>query len=194
MKQILTWYAKVVGLVGTLLLAWVLATDNQWVAAPHTASVMAVMVLATMMLRRHQIPLTKYGTLNLLGVVAVGGSLTVGAPMTAASLYLGLLIADRVLFGKKLNIAWINAGREVLALLASYGAYAWAAVLTDGASTDGLTADDIPSLALYVFAYFFISRALLYFTLLFRDKLLDDEKSLILRYEVVGFGADVPRR
>ncbi|MHB1862371.1 MAG: methyl-accepting chemotaxis protein [Gemmatimonadaceae bacterium] len=91
---------------------------------------------------------------------------------------------------KPVESAWINAGREVLALVSAVGLYAWSARLT-GAVGSMLSADSIPPLALLMFAYFFISRALLYFTLVFRDKLLEEEKSLILRYEVIGFGAGV---
>ncbi|HEU4989896.1 MAG TPA: methyl-accepting chemotaxis protein, partial [Gemmatimonadaceae bacterium] len=81
-----------------------------------------------------------------------------------------------------------NGGREVLALLSAMGFYAWSTRLI-GAGGTTLTADNIPALTLLLFAYFLISRALLYFTLIFRDKLLEEEKSLILRYEVIGFGA-----
>jgi len=188
-KRILTIYAQILGWGGTATLIWALVGDRRWLAQPHWPWLVALLALATMLFRRNQIPLTKYGTLNLLTLVAVGGSLTVGPNITAIALFAGLIVTDRVLLGKALVTAWINASREVLALLSAFGAYAWAAVVSEGAATPGLTAEDLPSLALFVFLYFFISRALLYFTLLIRDKLLDDEKSLILRYEVVGFGA-----
>ncbi|MHB2035005.1 MAG: methyl-accepting chemotaxis protein, partial [Gemmatimonadaceae bacterium] len=119
-----------------------------------------------------------------------GGGVLVGPPPTAISLYLGVFVADRVILRKPVESAWINAGREVLALVSAVGLYAWSARLT-GAVGSMLSADSIPPLALLMFAYFFISRALLYFTLVFRDKLLEEEKSLILRYEVIGFGAGV---
>jgi methyl-accepting chemotaxis protein len=185
-KRILTAYALWLGITGSVVLGASLVLDLRWLAQGYLVGVLA---LATLALRRYQIPLTKYGTLNLVSMVAVGGSLTVGPVATAIGIYLGMLIADWLLIGKTLYISWINAGREALALLCAYGFYAWAAHLTGGLAAPGLTADDLPSLALFVFAYFFVSRALLYFSLLFRDKLLDDEKSLILRYEVIGFGA-----
>lgn len=186
MKRILTTYARWLGIAGSTMLVITLGTDFGWI---RQLPALVVLVVATILLRKSQIPLTKYATLNLIGLVAVGGALTVGAPATALGLYIGMFVADRYLIGKTPYISWINAGRESLALTSAYGFYAWAAALSDGASSVGLTVDDLPSLALFVFAYFFISRALLYFTLLFRDKLLEDEKSLILRYEVVGFGA-----
>ena len=61
--------------------------------------------------------------------------------------------------------------------------------VSTGAELTKLNAETLPALALLVFTYFLISRLLLYFTLLLRDKLLDEERSLILRYEVIAFGA-----
>ena len=61
--------------------------------------------------------------------------------------------------------------------------------MATGAELTRLNAETLPALALLVFTYFLTSRLLLYFTLLLRDKLLEEEKSLILRYEVIGFGA-----
>jgi methyl-accepting chemotaxis protein len=58
-----------------------------------------------------------------------------------------------------------------------------------GGDATGLGTDTLPALAMFIFAYFVVSRLLLYFTLLLRDKLVEDEKSLILRYEVIAFGA-----
>jgi methyl-accepting chemotaxis protein len=102
------------------------------------------------------------------------------------ALYLGVILADRFLLAKTGQAAWINGSRETLALVASYGIFAAASVVT-GAPAPG-SAEGLPALALFIFAHFFISRALLYFTLFVRGKLLEDEKSLLLRYEVVGFG------
>jgi methyl-accepting chemotaxis protein len=52
-----------------------------------------------------------------------------------------------------------------------------------------MTTEGLPALTLFSLSYFILSRALLYFSLLWRDKLLEEEKSLILRYEVIAFGA-----
>ena len=99
-----------------------------------------------------------------------------------------MLFADIVFLRRGAVVAWINAGREVIALISAFGVYAWASV-SMAAGGSGINAETLPALALFVFAYFVTSRLLLYFTLLVRDKLVDEEKSLILRYEVIAFGA-----
>ena len=187
MQFFLRFYARTLGTIGMLALVGAVAVDPRWMGQGIGIGVLAA---AALFLRIQQIPLTKYGALNLLGIPAVAGAVVVGAPATAIGLYVGVFVADRVILRKPLESAWINAGREVLALVSAVGMYAWSARLT-GAVGSTLSADSIPPLALLMFAYFFISRALLYFTLVFRDKLLEEEKSLILRYEVIGFGAGV---
>ena len=185
MRTFLRIYARIVAVIGTILLGAMLVMSDAWLEHPVGLLVLA---LVTMGLRTFQIPLTKYSALNLLGMIAVGGSLVLGAPATAVSLYLGLLVADWLLLRKPLEIAWINSGRETVALVASYGFYAWIVSLTRSSGGESAGAELVTAAAMFVFAHFLLSRALLYFTLLFRDKLLPEEKSLILRYEVIGFG------
>ena len=185
MRAFLTAYARALGALGFTLLVASLLVDQRWRGQPVAIGVLFVAVL---FLRTQQIPLTKYGALNLLSMPALGGALVAGAPTSALSMWVGVCIADAVLMRKGWDIAFINAGREVVALLAAFGVFAWTSVST-GADLIKLNAETLPSLALLVFAYFIASRLLLYFTLLLRDKLLDEEKSLILRYEVIGFGA-----
>ncbi len=186
MKRFLGAYGKTLGVIGGLVLLVALAHDQRWVG--QTWSVIGVF-LAVLILRVNQITITKYGALNLVGVAAVSGALIVGPPATALALYLGVVAGDRLLLGKTLQASWINAGREVLALVASYGFYA--AVSVASGSSSAASAQGLPALVLFVFAHFFISRALLYFTLVLRSKLLDDERSLLLRYEIIGFGVKV---
>jgi methyl-accepting chemotaxis protein len=185
-KRFLGAYGKTLGVIGGLVLLVALAHDQRWVG--QTWSVIGVF-LAVLILRVNQITITKYGALNLVGVAAVSGALIVGPPATALALYLGVVAGDRLLLGKTLQASWINAGREVLALVASYGFYA--AVSVASGSSSAASAQGLPALVLFVFAHFFISRALLYFTLVLRSKLLDDERSLLLRYEIIGFGVKV---
>jgi methyl-accepting chemotaxis protein len=185
MRTFLTAYARAVGALGFVLLVAALVHDQRWLGTPLAIAVLTLSVLG---LRLRQIPLTKYGALNLLAIPAVAGALIVGAPATALALWLGIAIADGPLLRKGSQIALINAGREVVALLTAYGMYAWEAVSLGG-DRMGLTTESLPALALFVFAYFMASRLLLYFTLILRDKLLDEEKSMILRYEVIAFGA-----
>jgi methyl-accepting chemotaxis protein len=179
----LRWFTRVVGLVGALLLVAVLIQDPRW-----GSRWLEIIVLAglTIGLRLGQIPLTKYSALNLLAFAAVGGALFIGAPATAAALYLGMLVADALLLRKTLEFAWINAGREVTCLVAAYGIFA-ATMAAFGWHT--LSPDTVGAVTVFAGIYFVFSRGLLYFTLLVRDKLLPDELSLILRYELIAFGA-----
>jgi methyl-accepting chemotaxis protein len=185
MRGFLGAYARVVGSVGLALLIAALVADPRWLSQWLGIAVLLVPVLA---LRSQQIPLTKYGALNLLAIPALSGALLVGAPASALAMWSGIVIADGLLLRKGLQAALINAGREVIALLSSYGVYAWAVIALNGGEA-ALTTDTLASLALFMLAYFVASRMLLYFTLLLRDKLVDEEKSLILRYEVIAFGA-----
>ncbi|MDB4916124.1 MAG: hypothetical protein JWM95_3768 [Gemmatimonadetes bacterium] len=185
MKAFLTAYARAVGALGLALLVAMLALDHQWRARPIA---LGLLLAAVVFVRLQQIPLTKYGALNLLAIPAISGSLIAGAPASALALWVGVFAADGLILRKGFEIAAINAGREVVAIAAAYGFFAWAVVST-GAELTRVNADTLPALSLLVFVYFLTSRLLLYFTLLIRDKLLDEEKSLILRYEVIGFGA-----
>jgi len=185
MRTFLTVYARAVGALGLALLIGVLVADPRWVAQPWG---LVAMLATVTFLRAQQIPLTKYGALNLLALPVVSGALILGAPAASLAVYVGVLFADLAFLRRSATIAWINAGREVLALVSAYGAYAWASV-SMAAGGAGFTAETLPALALFIFAYFVTSRLLLYFTLLVRDKLVDEEKSLILRYEVIAFGA-----
>ncbi|MEO8336188.1 MAG: methyl-accepting chemotaxis protein [bacterium] len=185
MRTFLTAYARSVGTLGVALLVASLLLDPRWRDQPVAIGVLFVAVL---FMRVQQIPLTKYGSLNLLSMPAVAGALVAGAPASALALWAGVFVGDSIALRKGIEIAWINAGREVTALVASYGVFSWASVST-GAELTKLNAETLPALALLVFTYFLTSRLLLYFTLLLRDKLLDEERSLILRYEVIAFGA-----
>jgi methyl-accepting chemotaxis protein len=185
MRAFLTWYARTVGALGFALLVGALVLDTRWMLQ---AWGIVAMLATIIFLRAQQIPLTKYGALNLLALPIVSGALTLGAPAASLAIYVGVLVADLGFLRRSAAIAWINAGREVLALVSAFGVYAWASV-SMAAGGAGITAETLPALALFIFAYFVSSRLLLYFTLLVRDKLVDEEKSLILRYEVIAFGA-----
>ena len=184
MTRFLSLYARVVASLGTLLLLAALALDTRWTGQPAgLASVIVIVVL----LRVFQIPLTKYSALNLLGMVAAGAPIIIGAPATALGLYVGVFVADWLLLRKAPAASAINGGREALALFAAYGFYAWLTSLSGVAP--GLHAEAIPAVALLLGAHFLFSRGLQYCTLLIRNKLHADERSLILRYEVIAFGA-----
>jgi methyl-accepting chemotaxis protein len=186
MSRFLALYARLVASVGTIVLLVALAVDPRWMSQPVGV---AAIVLMSLLLRAFQIPLTKYSALNLLGMVAAGGAVIIGAPATALGLYLGVLTADWLLLRKAPAASAINAGREALALFAAYGFYAWLSALGDTGSAGNITTDVVPAVALLLAAHFLFSRGMLYCTLLIRDKLYPDERSLILRYEVIAFGA-----
>jgi methyl-accepting chemotaxis protein len=185
MRTFLLAYARTVGGLGLGLLVAALVIDTRWMG--QTWGILA-MLATIVFLRAQQIPLTKYGALNLLALPVVSGALILGAPAASLAIYVGILFADIAFLRRGANVAWINAGREVLALIAAFGVYAWASVSIAAGAT-GFNAETLPVILLFIFAYFVTSRLLLYFTLLIRDKLVDEEKSLILRYEVIAFGA-----
>jgi methyl-accepting chemotaxis protein len=185
-RGFLAGFSRVLGTFGFLLLAGVLAHDHRW-----TGAWMGVLIVftITLLLRTYQVPLTKYGALNFLAFPAIAGSIIVGAPITALGMYAGLFLADLLILRKPTEASWINAGREALALFSAYGFFAWATIVTRSGHAIGMTTEGLPALTLFALTYFVLSRSLLYFSLLWRGKLLEEEKSLILRYEVIGFGA-----
>ena len=189
--RLVALYARVMPLVGTVLLLAGVYFDTSWQGRGwwlHAAMVGALFG-GTIWLRRFQLPITKYGAVSLLGVVAMLGAFLAGPSATALALFTGLIVCDTLLLGKSLNVAWINAGRESLALYAAYGFYAWAAVTIDPANPSATGPEFIPAMTLFVLMHFVLSRGLLYFSLLVRGKLHSDERSLLLRYEVLSYGA-----
>jgi methyl-accepting chemotaxis protein len=185
MRLFLSLYARLVASLGTIVLVVALVYDPRWIGRPLGV---AAVVVVSLLLRAFQIPLTKYSALNLLGMVAAGGAVITGAPATALGLYLGVFVADWWLLRKAPAASAINAGREALALFAAFGFYAWLVALSEGGG-GRITTEVVPAVALLLTAHFLFSRGLLYCTLLIRDKLYADERSLILRYEVIAFGA-----
>lgn len=119
--------------------------------------------------------------------VVVGGALVAGPAAAALAVAVGVMLADGIWLGRGALPAWINASREALALLAAYGWYAWARgpMATDAGGLLG----EAPAITVFVIVHFALSRTLQYFSPIVRDKLATDERSLILRYEVIGLGA-----
>jgi methyl-accepting chemotaxis protein len=186
MKSFLVLFARFLGVAGTATLLSVLAFDHRWMGS--WGGIGAVFVVA-FVLRTYQVPLTKYGALNFLAFPAIAGSIIVGATGTVLAIYLAVLASDLLLLRKTAEASWINGGREVLSVVSAFGFFAWATNATQSGHAVGMTTDGLPALMLFSLSYFVISRAMLYFTLIWREKLLETEKSLILRYEVIGFGA-----
>ncbi len=159
--------------------------DTSWTT--HLVPVM-LLAVAAMALRRFQLPVTKYAAVHLLGMLAVGGTIGIGATGATIAMAAGIYAADAFLLRRGMLPAWINASREVLALIAAYGWYAWARAPL-AADVGVLAADSIPAIVVFVFAHFVFSRGLHYFSLLWRRKLSSDERALVLRYEVIAAGA-----
>ncbi|HVE77935.1 MAG TPA: methyl-accepting chemotaxis protein [Gemmatimonadaceae bacterium] len=185
MRRILDTYALAVGSTGSAALLAALAVSDQWM---HFVPAMVIGAIAVAALRSFQIPLTKYAALHMLGMIGLSGAFLVGPPATGLALFAGIFAADWLVLRKAARVSWINSSRETLALLAAYGFYAWFARLTDTADAREFSAESIPAAAMFVAAHFILGRSMQYFTLLFREKLLAEEKSLILRYEVITFG------
>ncbi len=175
-----------VALAGTATVGGLLVLDARWAAHPTG---LLVLVAATILLRARPIALTKYSTLSGVAVASMAGALVLGVSAGALGVMAGVLAADWLVQRKALAWAWVNAGREALALVSAFGLYAAAAVLLGVPLTGALSAEGVPAMSVFVFSYFLLSRALQYFSLLVRDKLLPDERSIILRYEVIAFGA-----
>jgi methyl-accepting chemotaxis protein len=72
----------------------------------------------------------------------------------------------------------------VLGFMAAYGAYAAVSLRTEPA---GVSVEFLPAGLTLAGMYFFLTRALFYFTLLIRGKLESHEQLMILRYEVLAY-------
>ena len=185
MNAALTVYRYAVPVLAVLLLGTTLILTSTWL--DHLPWV-AAMIVAVAFMRREQLPVTKYAAVHLVGAVSVAGALVLGPAGSALALGIGLAIADSLWLRRGGVPAWINASREVLALLAAFGWYAWVRGPLD-AGDSALDGQSMPAIAVFVLAHFVISRGMYYFTLLVRRKLEAPERSLILRYEVISLGA-----
>ena len=183
--RVVAAYSRALALAGSALLLVVLSADTRWTA--QLPEILAMLV-ACVMLRTMAIPLSKYSYLTQTSLVALVGGLVVGVPATVLALAAGVMLSDTLWQRKASYVAWINAGREVIALVAAHGAFA-AILQMSGVPDGGLHARAIPALFFYALLYFVISRILFYFTLIVRGKLEQDEQLLILRYECIGYAA-----
>lgn len=170
--------------LGTAVVLVAALVDQRWWQHPL---VTVGLIVAATLARRFHLPVTKFTFVGMLGTLAVGAALLAGPAAAAIAVALGVAIADGVLLGRGALPAWINASREALALIAAYGWYAWARGPMH-AGADGL-ASEAPAVAVFVIVHFGLSRALQYLSLIVRNKLSAEERSLILRYEVVGLAA-----
>jgi len=186
-NRLVTIYSQALAIGGPVALGVALVADQRWTGQLFD---MAGMLVAALMLRGAQVPLSKYSYLTQTSLVALAGSLLVGVPATAVAVAGGVLLADWLWQKKMFRAALVNLGREVIALMGAYGVYAGILRLSD-VTAPGLRVELVPALFFYCLAYFVISRLLFYFAMIIRGKLEQDERLLILRYECIGYGATI---
>lgn len=180
-QRLLNRYTQVLGLGGLALLLAVLVIDTRWIAHPIST---ALLMLSIFVLRAVPVRLSKYSYLTQSAVPTLVGAVCIGPAPVVAALWVGVAGADVFGLRKQPRAGFINAGREVIGFTAAYGPYA--AILALGGTTE-LTLDFLPAAAILVALYFFLSRALFYFSLLVRNKLENAEKILILRWEISSY-------
>lgn len=183
--RILDRYTQILSVGGLVLMLAVLAVDTRWLTHPVSTG---LLMLSIFVLRAVPVRLSKYSYLTQSGVPTLVGAVCVGPAPVVAALWVGVAAADVFGLRKQPRAGLINAGREVIGFTAAYGAYA--AILALGGTLSGtseLTLDFLPAAAILVALFFFLSRALFYFSLLIRDKLESAEKILILRWEISSY-------
>lgn len=181
LRRLLRAYALVTVVGGALLLVATLATDRRWLDHLLLTACLAGLALG---LRAAPVRLGKYSYLTQTGTAALLGAISIGPAGTALALFVATLVADGAWLRKLWWVGAVNAGREVIAFVAAYGAFATAMRLT---GDPGLTVEALPAVVTLVTAYFCASRLLFYFSLLARGKLALEERLLILRWEVVSY-------
>ncbi|MFI5206848.1 MAG: methyl-accepting chemotaxis protein [Gemmatimonadales bacterium] len=159
---------------------------------PRAGAWPAILVMGWVVtvLRRFPVPLSKYSYLSFVGFVGLAGGLLFGPVVAMLALASGIVAGDWAWQRKLLRSAAINAAREVLALAAAFGVYAYALRVLD-LTGESMGIDHVPAISFFVLGYFVVSRLLFYFTLAVRAKLTREERSLVLRYEVVGYAVMV---
>ena len=180
-QRLLSTYTRVLSVGGFLLTIGVLLWDQRWLDRPISTALLLVSILV---LRSVPVRLSKYSYLTQSAIPVLVGSVCIGASPVVLALWLGVAGADVFGLRKQTRAGYVNAGREVIGYLGAFGPYA--AILALGHSTE-LTLDFLPAAAILVALYFFLSRALFYFSLLIRDKLESAEKILILRWEISSY-------
>ncbi|MFL5460861.1 MAG: methyl-accepting chemotaxis protein [Gemmatimonadales bacterium] len=180
-QQLLNAYSRMLSLGGLVVLGGVLAIDSRWMTSPVSTTVLMLSIFA---LRAVPVRLSKYSYLTQSAIPTLVGAVCIGPSSVAAALWVGVAAADVFGLRKQPRAGLINAGREVIGFVAAYGPYA--AILAMGGTSE-LTLDFLPAAAILVALYFFLSRALFYFSLLVRNKLESAEKILILRWEISSY-------
>ena len=179
--RLLPRYTQVLAVGGLILTLAVLAIDRSWIGQPVSTLVLMISIFA---LRCVPVRLSKYSYLTQSAVPVLVGAVSIGPSPVVAALWVAVAGADVFGLRKQSWAGLVNGGREVIGFVAAYGAYA--AILSLGSSA-ALTLDFLPAAAVLVSLYFFLTRALFYFSLLIRRKLESAEKILILRWEISSY-------
>jgi methyl-accepting chemotaxis protein len=180
-QRLMARYTQVLAVGGLSLLVVSLVVDPRWVGHPISTVLLAASIFA---LRAVPVRLSKYSYLTQSAVPTLVGAVCIGPTPVLAALWIGVAGGDVFVLRKQPRAGLINAGREVIGFMAAYGPYA--AILSLGGGSE-LTLDFLPAAAILVSLYFFLSRALFYFSLLIRNKLESAEKILILRWEISSY-------
>src|SRR2546422_3958863 len=117
-NRLVTLYSRGLAIGGPVVLVGVLSADPRWT---HQLPATALVIVAAILLRGLQIPLSKYSYLTQTGLVALTGSLLVGLPAAALAVAVGVIAADWLWHKKMFSAALVNLGREVVALVGAYG-------------------------------------------------------------------------
>ena len=179
--KLLRHYTNVLFVGGSIVTAMVLVWDRHWIEQPIAT---VLLMISIFVLRSVPVRLSKYSYLTQSGIPTLVGAVCIGPAPVVAALWVGAVSADVFGLRKLPRAGLVNAGREVIGFMAAFGFYA--AILALGGTTE-LTVDFLPAAAILVSLYFFINRALFYFSLLIRDKLESAEKVLILRWEISSY-------
>jgi len=180
-QRLLYRYSQVLLFGGLALTGVVLLWDQRWMDQPIST---ALLLIGISVLRCVPVRLSKYSYLTQSAIPILVGAICIGPAPVVAGLWVGVVGADILVLRKQTRAALINGGREVIGFVAAFGPYA--AILALG-HTSELTLDFLPAAAILVSLYFFLTRALFYFSLLIRDKLENAEKILILRWEISSY-------
>jgi methyl-accepting chemotaxis protein len=180
-RKVLDHYTRLLAWGGAALWLAVLATDPSWLTHPW---IVLILVTSIVGLRAGQIPLSKYSYLTQIGVPVLAGAVTVGPTLVVLALGVGVFAADALMLRKPAWVSLINAGREVIAFVTAFGAYATVLRLT---GSPGVSIEFLPAAMALSGMYFFAARSLFYFTLLIRGKLEHDERLMLLRYEILAY-------
>src|SRR5262249_42169708 len=116
-ERLVVWYSVALRWLGIILLVAVMSIDPRWI---RQIPYVLVLVIAGLVLRALQIPLSKYSYLTQTGLVALAGSLVVGLPAAAFSVSASTFLVDWGWLRKSGRAASVNAGREVIATVAAY--------------------------------------------------------------------------